>query len=138
MKLNGCAKLFSIHNTIWMKHLSGILIGVVLLSGCSRRDEVTAADLAKTLFEHKDPDMRGWAARELGRTPKDAAASVKALTQALQDPHDDVRMAAAYGIADLGTGASAAVPALKKAEKDRAAAVRQAAIYALKEIQRKK
>jgi HEAT repeat protein len=114
------------------------LAAVVLMAGCNRQEGAAPADLVKTLTEHKDPDMRAWAARELGRTPKDAAVGVKALTDALQDPHDDVRMAAAYGLADLGAEAAAAVPALKKANQDRSVRVRDAVAYALKEIQRKK
>jgi HEAT repeat protein len=83
--------------------------------------------------------MRGWAARELGRMPgKDAPAHVTGLVQALQDSHEDVRMAAAYGLADLGPEAISAAPALTKASQDSAAKVRKAATYALKEIQRKK
>lgn len=118
------------------------LFGLVILAafaGCSRKQEITSEGLLKTLKEDKNPDMRGWAARELGHMPgKDAPAHVNGLTQALQDPHEDVRMAAAYGLADLGTESVSAVPALTKANQDSSARVRTAASYALKEIQRKK
>ena len=122
-----------------MKAVFISFVGLVLFAGCSRREELTSGDLIKTLKEDKNPDMRAWAARELGRLPgKDAPATVSALTQALQDSHDDVRMAAAYGLADVGAEAASAVPALTKANQDRAAQVRTAAAYALKQIQRKK
>ena len=112
---------------------------LVLAAGCSRPQEYTAADLIRTLKEHNDADMCGWAARELGRVPRqDAPACVKPLTEALQDPHDDVRMAAAYALADLGKDAAPAVPALKKLSQDGAPQVRQAVAYAVKEIQRAK
>lgn len=112
---------------------------VGLGAGCGRREESSPADLIKTLKDHKEPDMRAWAARELGRVSgKDAAGSVAALVESLQDTHADVRMAAAYGLADLGTAASAARPALQKASHDAAAQVRTAAAYALKQISPKK
>ncbi len=119
------------------------LCGVALLTlaaGCKQaRQEYTVVDLAKTLKENQEPDMRGWAARELGRVPaKDAPAAVKALSEALGDPHATVRMEAAYGLADLGPEASAAVPALTRLKQDQSTQVRWAADYALKQIQRKK
>ena len=40
---------------------------VGLGAGCGRREESSPADLIKTLKDHKEPDMRAWAARELGR-----------------------------------------------------------------------
>jgi HEAT repeat protein len=118
--------------------LFGLFV-LFIFAGCSRKVEITSEGLLKTLKEDQNPDMRGWAARELGRMPgKDAPAHVNGLTQALQDPHEDVRMAAAYGLADLGPESTSAAPALTKANQDSSARVRTAAAYALKEIQRKK
>jgi HEAT repeat protein len=119
--------------------LCGLAI-LALAAGCrSAKQEYTVADLTKILKEHQDPDMRGWAARELGRVPaKDAPAVVKPLTDALGDSNATVRMEAAYGLADLGPEASAAVPALTKLKQDQSTQVRWAADHALKEIQRKK
>ena len=112
---------------------------VVLTAGCQRQEQYTQQDLVKTLKEHGDPDMRGWAAQALGRVAREeAAASVPPLTEALKDPHENVRMAAAYALADLGKQAASAVPALKKLDQDRAVSVRQAAAYAVKQIQRQK
>jgi HEAT repeat protein len=116
-------------------------LGLALLAsvtGCGAKQEFTTADMIRTLKEHKDPDMRGWAARELGRLPGGDAAGVQPLTEALRDPDKNVRMAAAYALADLGPAAAPAVPALHKARQDEAVLVRDAAAYALKQIQRKK
>jgi HEAT repeat protein len=116
-----------------------ILSSLTVGCGTKKQKAATSAELITTLKEHKDADMRAWAARELGHMPgQEAAAGVQALTDALQDPQDNVRMAAAYGLADLGAAAAAAVPALSKTLEDRSAQVRTAATYALKQIQPKK
>src|SRR5262245_27463139 len=89
------------------------LVGLWVIVGCGRKqEEYSAAHLLKTLKEHADPDMRAWAARDLGRFPDKDAATVTALTEALKDPSDGVRLAAAYALADVGAMAAPALPAL--------------------------
>ena len=112
--------------------LSLALLGV----GCGKeRKHYTVPELIQTLKD-SDPDMRYWAARELGKTSgPDAKAAVEALAEALRDPDETVRMGAAYGLADLGPEAKSAVPALKQASKDTSKQVRDAAAHAMKKVQ---
>ena len=116
-----------------------MIVAVVVGFGCGGKKEkgkeYTPQDLIATLKD-PDPNMRYWAARELGKGKgPDAPTAVQALTAALTDPDATVRMGAAYALGDLGPEAKAALPALKKAARDPAKEVREGAEYALKKVQ---
>jgi HEAT repeat protein len=92
-----------------------------------------APALTAALVDAKAPaGLRETSARLLGQLGQDAAASVPALAQALQDGAVEIRRAAAGSLAQLGPLAKDALPQLKRAveaEKDRG--VRCSAIYAI-------
>jgi HEAT repeat protein len=116
-----------------------LVILVVTVSGCGKKkkneEEYSTSSLIEKLKDQQ-PDMRYWAARELGKTTDPAAkpAAVTALVEALGDPEETVRMGAAYGLGDLGPDAKSAVPALQKARNDPSKQVRDGVVYALKQI----
>jgi HEAT repeat protein len=118
------------------------ILGLVLVCaavGCGKekKKEYAVPDLIATLKDD-NPDMRYWAARELGKRPgPDVPRAVAALAGALADPNETVRMGAAYGLGDIGPAAKSAVPALQKAAKDPSNQVREGVAYALKKIQAK-
>jgi HEAT repeat protein len=119
-----------------------LVAGLVLVGlGCGKapKKQYTHADMIQILKDDPDPNMRYWAARELGKSKgEDAGASVAALTVALGDPNDLVRAGAAYGLGDLGPAAASAQQALNRVSRDPSAQVREAAAYALKQIDKKK
>jgi HEAT repeat protein len=117
-----------------------LLILLMPAFGCGKapKKEYTVPTLIETLKD-PSPDMRYWAARELGKlSGQDAKAVVPALTEALGDPDEMVRMGAAYALGSLGRLAAPALPALQKAAKDRSQEVRAAANYAVKQIRGKR
>jgi HEAT repeat protein len=117
-----------------------VLVLAAAALGCGKaKKQYSQADLTQVVKEDPNPNMRYWAARELGKIPRDQAGpSVEALTQALGDREELVRAGAAYGLGDLGPAAASAKPALNRASRDQAKQVREAVAYALKQIDRKK
>jgi HEAT repeat protein len=114
------------------------LVLVVLGCGKEPKKEYTQKDMVQILKEDPDPNMRYWAARELGKsTGEQVKPAVAALTEALKDPEEVVRAGAAYGLGDLGAAAASAKPALQKASRDPSREVREGAAYALKHIGQK-
>lgn len=111
-----------------------ILVGLmVLLVGCGKK-AYSVPSLLETLKD-KDPNMRYYAAKELGHFGAQAKDAVPALTEALKDEEKIVRMGAAYALAEIGPDARTALPALEEASKDREESVSKAAAYALKQLQ---
>jgi HEAT repeat protein len=85
---------------------------VVLAVGCGKK-EYSVPSLLGSLKD-KDPKMRYYAAK---------------------DEDKNVRMGAAYALAEIGPDAKTAIPALGEAAKDKEEVVRKAADYALKRLQ---
>jgi HEAT repeat protein len=128
-----------------MNRSSGIIWGLLLvcapalLAGCrdARKVDYSVPSLRKTLREHKDPNMRYWAAQSLGQFGPEAKAAVPDLIEAMKDKNKMVQMGAGYALAELGPAAADAVPALQEAAKSPEKEVRDAAEYALKQILQK-
>jgi HEAT repeat protein len=115
-----------------------VLVAVVVGFGCGSKmeksKEYTTQELITTLKD-PDPNMRYWAARELGKSPgTDASVAVQALTEALADPDTTVRSGAAYALGDIGPQAKSALPALNKARQGSSNDVRDGVEYAIKAI----
>ena len=72
--------------------------------------------------------------RALGNFGSDGAPATSSLIEALSDPEEEVRIAAAWSLSQLGTAGSGAVPALAKALADTSPWVRDLAALALKEM----
>ena len=53
-------------------------------------------------LKHKDPRIRYWAARGLGKIGAEAKSAMPALTEALKDSSESVRVGAAYTLWKLG------------------------------------
>jgi len=121
--------------------LALLVVGCVpaLLTGCSnpRKIDYSVASLRETLRNHKDPNMRYWAAQSLGKFGEKAGEAVPDLIDALRDEDKMVRMGAGYALGELGAAAGDAVPALQEASKDPEQEVRDAAASALKQIRQK-
>jgi HEAT repeat protein len=118
-----------------------LLCLALVVAGCGKEPKkvYTTADLIKVARDDPNPDMRYWAARQLGkRTGPEARDVVTALVQVLRDPNEDVRAGAAYALANLGPQAAAALPELRKLTRDPSAKVREAATYALGRVNPKK
>jgi HEAT repeat protein len=122
----------------WLAVIAVVGIGFGCGGEKKKGKEYTSQDLIATLKD-PDPNMRYWAARELGKAKgSDAPAAVTALTNALTDQDANVRMGAAYALGDLGPEAKSALPAIRKATKDPAKEVREGAEYATKRIEGRK
>jgi HEAT repeat protein len=85
----------------------------------------------------KDHNTRYCAARELGDFPADAVVAVSALTAALKDKDDDVRLMTCNTLRAIGHPAAQALPALKEiSSNDTSESVRSAAAQAVSAIQK--
>lgn len=116
-----------------MKQIFLIGLAMIVMVGCSKKNEYTAPSLL-VLLKDKDPKMRYYAARELGHFRSQAAEVVPPLTEALKDADKNVRMAAAYALGEIGPDAESALSALEAALRDPEAEVRKAADYAIKKV----
>jgi HEAT repeat protein len=108
-----------------------LLLGLAACGGCSRQK--STAELVKDLKSSEERD-RLVAVRLLQQRKGDAAEVVPALTEALKDKTEDVRISAAIGLGYFGEQARGAVPALRAAQQDHDARVREAARVALSRI----
>ncbi|HEX4588934.1 MAG TPA: HEAT repeat domain-containing protein [Gemmataceae bacterium] len=102
------------------------------VGGCGKREKSTAELIA---------DLKGSSARDqliavrlLPQRKGDAAQVIPALTEALKDKDNDIRLSAAIGLGSFGEEAKEAVPALQAARQDKDARIREAATVALKRI----
>jgi HEAT repeat protein len=100
--------------------------------GCSGQSKSTP-ELLADLKSPQEKD-RVIAVRLLPQRKGDAAQTVPALIDALQDKGADIRWSAAIGLGYFGEGAKGAIPALQAAQSDRDARVREAAGVALSRI----
>ncbi|HZU37548.1 MAG TPA: HEAT repeat domain-containing protein, partial [Gemmataceae bacterium] len=83
----------------------------------------------------QSPAVRRGCARALGMTASLPTGAIHALTEAVNDTDEGVRVAAAEALGRLGPDAKAALPVLKQhADKDPSATVRQAAADAVARI----
>ena len=97
-------------------------------------NEKSTPELVRDVKSPQDKD-RLIAVRLLGLRKGDAATAVPALTEALKDKENDVRLSAAIGLGYFGDRAKDSIPLLQDAEKkDRDARVREAAGVALSRI----
>jgi CubicO group peptidase (beta-lactamase class C family) len=117
-----------------MKTVSGrlaVLVAVAALAGrCAEAQgpaDGKVAELVEALAD-ADPFVAGDAAEALRGI---GARCVPALSRALEDPRENVRLGAAIALGKLGREAHAAVPALGRALSDRMANVRWCAVNAL-------
>jgi hypothetical protein len=104
---------------------------LLALAGCNQQK--STADLVADLKSKEEKD-RLIAVRLLPQRRSDAAKTVPALIEALQDHESDIRWSAAIGLGTLGEAAKEAVPALQAAQQDSDARVREAAGVALSRI----
>jgi HEAT repeat protein len=112
-----------------------ILVGLAALAlGCGKK-EYSVPSLVDTLKKDRDPNMRYYAAKQLGHFGAKAKDAVPALTEALKDEDKNVRMGSAYALGEIGPDAATAIPALGEAQQDNEEAVRKAATYALNRLQ---
>jgi HEAT repeat protein len=95
-----------------------------------------APALARTLRQDANANVRGCSARALAKIHS-ADKSLSALMQALQDRDNNVRIKAAYALAEFGPSAKTSIPALDQAMKNADGNLRGAIAYALRTIQGK-
>jgi HEAT repeat protein len=99
--------------------------------GCGKQKSTD--ELVKDLKSSEERD-RIIAVRLLPQRKGEAEKVVPALTGALKDQAEDVRLSAAIGLGYFGDQARDAIPALQAAEKDHDGRVREAAGVALSRI----
>jgi len=80
-----------------------------------------------------DSDRRARALRSIGEKRQASLASMKGLEEALRDPADGIREAAAWSAGQLGVGAAPLVPSLAAALADRSHVVRGLAALGLRD-----
>jgi HEAT repeat protein len=109
------------------------LVAVCLLAAVGCGSKKSTAELIADL---KSPDEKDRlvAVRLLADRKGDADTVVPALTEALADKENDIRLSAAIGLGYFGDKAKAAVPALQAALRDRDPRVREAAGHAIARI----
>ncbi len=92
--------------------------------------------MASGITGANEPNLRHWIDRLSDRDPgkRLQAVAVPALIEALTDPAQDVRRAAAHVLGEMGAEARAAIPALIQALKDPLEGVRRKAAFALGEM----
>jgi HEAT repeat protein len=108
-----------------------VLLVCLLACGCARKK--TTEELIADLKSSEERD-RIIAVRLLPQRKEDAARVVPAMTEALKDKGNDIRLSAAIGLGYFGEQAREAIPALQAALRDRDARVRRAAGTALSRI----
>jgi HEAT repeat protein len=106
---------------------------VLCLLACAGCGKKSTDELVADLKSPQERD-RLVAARLLPGRKADAARAVPALTEALKDKGDDIRLSAAIGLGTFGDQAKDAIPALQVAQHDSDARVREAARIALSRI----
>ncbi len=89
-----------------------------------------------TALQDSDPDVRAWAAQDLGDMGAAAGAAVPRLRAMLHRPDAESRGNACRALGQIGIAAHAALPDLRRALEDSSPAVRQAARAAIVSIQR--
>jgi Holliday junction resolvasome RuvABC DNA-binding subunit len=107
-----------------------VLLGLVACAGCGKK---STDQLIADLKSPQDKD-RLIAVRLLPDRKGDAAKVVPAMTEALKDKENDVRLSAAIGLGYFGEQARDAIPALQAAQQDHDARVREAARVAISRI----
>ena len=80
-----------------------------------------------------DTARRGRVLREIGSARRASSAELRTLDEALRDPGEEIREAAAWSIGQLDTGAAPLVPSLVRALSDADAVVRGLAAVALRD-----
>jgi HEAT repeat protein len=108
-----------------------LLVCLLACGGCSKKK--TTDELIADLKSPEERD-RIVAVRLLPERKGDADRVVPALTEALKDKADDVRLSAAIGLGYFAEQARDAVPALQAAQQDHDARIREAARVALSRI----
>jgi HEAT repeat protein len=96
-----------------------------------------AADLARVLRQDTNANVRAFSAVALAKIHSGDDESIGALTQALDDRDNNVRIKAAYALGDFGQSAKNAAPALERTRKSATGALKGASAYALKKIEGK-
>jgi len=96
-----------------------------------------APDLARVLRQDTNANVRACSAVALAKIRSNDDESIGALTQALDDRDNNVRIKAAYALADFGGSAKNAAPALERTKKRATGALKGASAYALKKIEGK-
>lgn len=115
-----------------MRVRTPLILSLCLLAcGCGKKK--STAELIADLNGPQEKD-RLIAVRLLPQHKADAAQVVPALTEALKQKGDDMRLSAAIGLGSFGDQARDAVPALQAALRDRDARIREAAAVALSRI----
>lgn len=105
---------------------------------CERQEhwELVILSVPEIIALLHDPsrNVRGWAARLLGRIGPPADAAVPQLVAVLDDPSVIVRECAAYALGRLGPKANSAIPMLEKTLHDPYQGVRTSAHMALRNL----
>jgi len=96
-----------------------------------------ASQLARVLRQDVDANVRACSAVALAKIHSSDDESIGALTQALDDRDNNVRIKAAYALADFGRAAKNATPELERTKKRATGALKGASAYALKKIEEK-
>jgi HEAT repeat protein len=100
-------------------------------TGCGGKKSTD--ELIKDLQSSEERD-RLIAVRLLAERKGDATKAIPALTEALKDKSEDVRLSAAIGLGYFGEQARVAIPALQAAQRDKDGRIRDAAGVALSRI----
>ncbi len=111
-----------------------ILLSMLLLPAPARGQTADEIDRLIAQLGSEDAKAVNRAADALGAIGPKAASAVPALTEALSDEHEAVRMGAAAALGRIGPKAAPAVPALTEALSDEDEWVRGSASLALDEI----
>jgi HEAT repeat protein len=104
--------------------------------GRPKLDLRPALPALRAALQDSDPDVRAWAAQDLGDMGPSAGPAVPRLRAMLHRSDAESRGSACRALGRIGNAARAALPDLRRALEDASPSVRQAARAAIVSIQR--